>query len=345
MVGWRVCWVWVALVGAIGAEARAAAAPATRPAGPPWRAVAMQLHRVDWQAKYKKGIERIAATGADAVLFVVDCQAEHQGSTRLYLDRRRTPARDQLNDLIQHARDYGLRVMLMPIVTLDRAKPGEWRGTYRPPSWEDWFDSYRGVLRHFAYSAAEMKVDVFFVGSELSYMEHRTEDWRKTIAVVREIYKGKLAYSANWDHYEAVTFWDQLDFVAMNSYWKLGDDHEVTDEQIADAWRRIQGEVLAYCRKQGKPLLLTEVGWCSKRDAASEPWQYDFTGAKLDMDLQRRLYEGFFKAWHGRPELAGFAIWAYAEESGPEDKGYTPWGKPAMRVLREWLAKPRWEVR
>ena len=30
---------------------------------------------------------------------------------------------------------------------------------------------------------------------------------------------------------------------------------------------------------------------------------------------------------------------------GLEDNGYTPKGKPAEAVLREWLAKPRWEVK
>jgi hypothetical protein len=32
------------------------------------------------------------------------------------------------------------------------------------------------------------------------------------------------------------------------------------------------------------------------------------------------------------------------DEGGPNDKGYTPWNKPAEAVMRQWLAKPRWKV-
>ena len=30
---------------------------------------------------------------------------------------------------------------------------------------------------------------------------------------------------------------------------------------------------------------------------------------------------------------------------GPEDRGYTPEGKPAQEVLKEWLKKGPWEVK
>ena len=65
----------------------------------------------------------------------------------------------------------------------------------------------------------------------------------------------------------------------------------------------------------------------------------------LDLDLQRKLYEGFFRSWYGVTGFGGFMIWEWtAQRRRPEDRGYTPKGKPAEEVLREWLAKPRWKV-
>ena len=32
-------------------------------------------------------------------------------------------------------------------------------------------------------------------------------------------------------------------------------------------------------------------------------------------------------------------------DGGTKDRGYTPEDKPAERVMRDWLAKPRWQVR
>jgi hypothetical protein len=64
------------------------------------------------------------------------------------------------------------------------------------------------------------------------------------------------------------------------------------------------------------------------------------------MELQRKLYEGFFRSWWGDPRLGGFSVWEWPpDQGGKEDRGYTPKDKPAEGVLREWLAKPRWQVK
>lgn len=321
---------------------------ATRPltgGGLPLRAVGMQIQRVDWMDRYKQSVDEIAALGADAVKFVVDARQENGTSSRIYLDVRMTPSAEALSDLIRYARAKGLRVILMPIVLLDNPRGNEWRGTLKPESWTEWFNSYREMLTHFAWIAEGTGVDVFVVGSELVSSETRLEEWRRTIAAVRKVFHGKLTYSSNWDHYTAVHFWDQLDLVGMNSYWKLGPDRDVTVEQIGQRWREIQADLLPFVQKTGKPLLFLEVGWCSMANAAHEPWDYT-TGDPVDLELQAKLYEGFFQSWHGNPLLGGFSIWEWTPgDGGPNDRGYTPENKPAERVLRAWLAKPAWVVR
>ncbi len=63
----------------------------------------------------------------------------------------------------------------------------------------------------------------------------------------------------------------------------------------------------------------------------------------MDLELQRKLYEGFFRSWHGNPNLAGYMIWEWTPgDGGRNDPGYTPEGKPAEQVLRQWLAKGGW---
>ncbi len=32
-------------------------------------------------------------------------------------------------------------------------------------------------------------------------------------------------------------------------------------------------------------------------------------------------------------------------DGGPDDRGYTPKGKPAEHIMKEWFAKPRWTVK
>lgn len=313
----------------------------------PIRAVGMQIQRVDWIDKYKQSVDEIADLGADAVKFVVDARQENGKAGRIYLDMRMTPTPERLGELIQHAKARKLKVILMPIVLLDNPVGTEWRGTIAPELWEEWFDSYRDMLRHFSEIAQNNGVDVLVVGSELVSSENKLDEWTKTIRQTRGIFKGLITYSSNWDHYTSVPFWNQLDLIGMNSYWKLdrGKKSAATVDDIQAAWKDIQADLIPFSKKMGKPILFLEVGWCSMSNAAHEPWDYT-TGDPIDLDLQKRLYEGFFRSWHGNPHLGGFSIWEWTpEEGGEDDRGYTPENKPAEQVLREWLARPRWEVK
>ena len=367
----RIAWTRAAIIGAVAtygllaggamlAEGRQAASATTSPArvrssgpvaarrdGLPYRCIGMQIQRVDWMDRYKESIDEIAAVGADTVKFVVDSRQENGHSSAIWLDLRMTPTPEALGDLIRHAKAKGLRVILMPIVLLDKPVDGEWRGQIKPENWDQWWESYREMETHFAWIAQANGVDVMVVGSELVSTELNTDEWRRTIAKVRETFKGKLTYSANWDHYSGIQFWDDLDLIGMNSYWKLGDNKDVTTDQIVHNWQKWKDEVLGFVKKKKKPLMFLEAGWCSMSNAASEPWDYT-TGDPVDDELQKRLYEGFFRTWYGEPWLGGFSIWAWTPGDGHNDdnaKGYTPENKPAEKVLREWLAKPAWQVK
>lgn len=314
--------------------------------GLPYRGVAIQIQRVDWIDRYKGSMDEIAALGADTVSLVVDTRMENGESDTVWLDMRMTPTPAQLGDLIDHARSKGLRVVLMPIVLLDKPKNTEWRGTIKPKDWDTWWDSYRNMILHFAWIAQSHKVDVMSVGSELVSTEDKREQWSRTIKEVRQVFTGRLTYSANWDHYTSIPFWNQLDLIGLNSYWKLGSNNKVTVAEIKENWAEIQDDLIRFKKKTAKPILFTEVGWCSLANAAHEPWDYTKTGEDLDLDLQKRLYEGFFESWYGNPNLGGFMIWEWPpDQGGAKNKGYIPKGKPAEAVLREWFARPRWQVK
>ena len=311
--------------------------------GLPYRGVAMQLQRVDWIDDYKHCIDEIADLGADSVLLIVDARQENCGSKRIYLDLRLTPSFQNLGDIIDRAKQRKLRVLLMPIVLLDAPRGTEWRGLIKPDgdAWEEWFESYRNMLMQYAIVAQNHGVDVLVVGSELVSTESKTEQWRRTIDMARDIYKGRLTYSSNWDHYQSVPFWDQLDMIGMNTYWTLGKDEHVTVPQVREKWADIQRDLLAFVQRTGKPLLFTEVGWCSLRNAASAPWDYTQEAEPIDLDLQKRLWEGFFESWHGNSSLGGFMVWAWRPfDGGDTDRGYSPKGKPAEQVVRRWLGTP-----
>ncbi len=333
--------------------------------GLPYRGVAMQIQRPDWldrpspgtPSKYEECIDEMVKLGADTFLCVVDARQENGSSERIYLDMRMTPTPEKLGALIAYAKSKNLRVILMPIVLLDAPRGDEWRGKINPPSWGAWFESYRNMLNHFAWIAQSYRADVMVVGSELVSTETHADEWKRTISMVRDNFKGQLTYSSNWDHYADIPFWDQLDIIGMNSYWKLGRDHNVPVSEVVERWQTIQGQLKSFSDRKGKPILLLEAGWCSIANAAHEPWDYTQDKQPIDFDLQKRLWQGFFEAWQGKPWMAGYMVWAWSPGDGGEGysgsvpdkvdqdvldqwRGYTPKNKPAYDVIKTWLAKP-----
>ncbi len=307
----------------------------------PYRAIAVQLHSWRQLPQYRKCIEEIADAGADTVEIMLNVVQTNGASTRIIWDGPTTPTGEQLGQLIGHAHALKLRVVLMPYVLLAKPRDNDWRGAIKPDSWVEWFADYRAMLVYFAGVAERNHVEVYGVGSELVSSESHLEEWTKTIAAVRGAFHGKLTYSANWDHYASIGFWGNLDYIGMNSYWSLGKDNQVDLQAIAEEWSKVQRHLQAFQKRLGKPIFLHEVAWPSMASAAEAPWDYTRNEQPVDIALQARLYEGFFRSWQGKEWLGGFAVFEWkSDKGGLTDRSYSPKGKPAEAVLREWLKRP-----
>jgi hypothetical protein len=343
------CALWPTTSSAVhSADVEPASLPggAVRAESMPFVGIAMQVQDPTRVPEYLKAIDQIADEGADSVSLVVDSRQEKGSSSHVFMDLGRAPIEDQLSQIILHAKARKLRVLLMPIVLLQNPEGNEWRGMIHADDWNAWWDSYREMLGHYATIAQKTGVDVFSVGSELVSTERFADQWTQTIQMVRHLYGGLLTYSSNWDHYTSIPFWEQLDLMGMNSYYKLGDNRDVSVDEIVSRWHGIQKDLLKFQHRIGKPLILLEAGWCDVGNAADEPWDYTKDEVPLDLDLQRKLYEGFFRAWWGVPQMGGFMLWEWTlGGGGPADRGYTPQGKPAEQIMKAWFAKPRWNVK
>ena len=118
-----------------------------------------------------------------------------------------------------HMRRIVTQLQMLPIVLLDQTNSSEdWRGVIHPTNWDAWWASYEQFVVSYAQLAQEAGVEMFSIGSELISTETMRERWLHVIAAVRKVYTGKVLYSANWDHYRQVVFWDALDAVGMTSY-------------------------------------------------------------------------------------------------------------------------------
>jgi hypothetical protein len=332
----------LALVVAAAADPRPSARQAVT-SDPPYHGLAIQIHPSDDPVThYGRLIREVAELGADTVLLSANAYQEHVDSLVIEMDPSCSP--DQWLALLALAHGHGMRVVLMPKVLLSDPRGGAWRGKIRPPSWDAWFDQYEAFIIHFARLAQRGGVEVFLVGTELISTEKHTERWRRLIAKVREVYFGKLAYSANWDHYKGIRFWPDLDLIGLTTYFNLNESEKPrpTVADLREAWQPIRDQILTWRAKIDRPLLFTEVGWCSQEGCSVEPWNYYHNEKATPAGHQEQAanYQAFIDTWAGRPEVSGILWWEWTTApGGNDDYDYTPRNKPALEFLRHFFQR------
>ena len=329
-----------------GAAPATSSRPTSRAFDKQLRGLSLQMHLSAEDHPYEQIVGDIAKTGANCVKLVVTGYQDHGGSVEVKVEPNRAPSDTKLKATIAAAHKDKLTVVLMPIVLLASPREGEWRGKLDPKAddggWDKWWESYTKFILRYAKVAQDAKVEMLMVGSELISTERQTERWEALIAEVRKVYGGKLSYSANWDHYRPVKFWDKLDVVGMTSYYDLVGDDKPTREKLLQSWAKIRDEILEWQQTINRPIVFTEVGWPNQVTAAKYPWDYYRSSDKPDPQLQKLCFETFFETFGQLPWVSGTLVWEWCtsptQDTSPEkDTGYCPKDKPAMKVILEFF--------
>lgn len=288
------------------------------------------------EAELDRGLTEIRGLSASDVSLVVTWVQDDVSASEVRADSGYTPSDELLRRMIRRAHQRGLRVLLFPILRLVHRTAAEWRGVIRPRDPAAWFASYAALTSRLARLAAEEHVEMLSIGSELASLEPLPE-WRRLIAEVRGFYSGRLLYSANWDRYDRVPFWDAVDLFGVSAYFTVTGP-EATVAAARRSWASVRAELTAFARRIGHPLVLTEVGYPSVRGAGAWPWNDFLEGADgaEDGETQRRLYEAFALAWSDEPSLAGVYFWFWQGRGGTGDRSYSFRRKPAELVVRDW---------
>lgn len=297
---------------------------------------------------YDQLFREIKGLGATHVSVVVAWSIRDIRASRIRPHPTETVPDERVRKYIAQAHAAGLKVMLFPIVHVERRRTGEWRGKLAPHHPERFWEEYENFVLHYAELAEDENVAILSVGSELLSLESKQSRWKKVIAAARGKYKGKLTYSANWDHFDHVTFWEELDIAGMTGYFELSDEERPTLEDLAETWDAATEVISTYPGRAGIPLVLTEVGYPSQIGSASHPWDYTKRRAP-DPELQYLCFRAMYEAWVARAHkvkdpaklgLDGFFVWNWYGYGGHDDGSYTLRGKPAEAIVRRWFRGP-----
>jgi len=240
---------------------------------------------------------------------------------------------EELRAAIRDAHALGLAVLVKPHVWV----PDSWAGAVVMASeqdWEEWFANYQRELNRIAHIATEENAEALAIGTELSQTTLRPE-WNDVIIQTRGAFSGRLLYVAhNVEDAETVPFWGRLDAIGVSLYPPLGVDSD------RDCRRRTMDAIAdrldALAAREGKSVVVAEIGLRSAEGAAARPWESaEERAAAPEPALQADVLSDWLAALH-RPAISGVLIWRWLTDpdaGGLSDTDFTVQGKPAEHVL------------
>ncbi len=296
--------------------------------------------------KSREALENLATLGVNAISVTPFGYLRQAGQPDF--PRRSTGPNGESDESLiiaqSFAKAHGMRVMLKPHIWMGRGWPGD-INMPTPAAWKIFFDRYERWMRGYAMLAEMHDFDMLCVGVELvqATIGHAPE-WRGMIKRLRALYSGPMVYAANWgQEFESLAFGEALEAIGINCYYPLSEKENPTDAELMAGAEMAVSKIHAVAKKFNKPVLLTEIGFCS----LPQTWKSPHEGprnAPVDLQAQRRCYEAIIQALENSTKengewLAGIYWWKWPtmlDDGGPEDNHFTPNGKPAAQVVARW---------
>ena len=296
-----------------------------------------------------QSLENLAATGANWIALIVSGGQETIDSTDIFYNSVATATDEELSRVIDLAHALGMRVMLKSSLKLFQDPthgPPDIRITFETEEqWQEWFASYRDFIIHYATLAKNAHADMFCIGDELRGTVHRETEWRSIAQEIRQFYKGPIIYEATVNADEGLSedklidWWDAVDYIGLLGYFPLTENnYEPTVEELKEAWSGYLSRLEILSDEFQRPIIISEIGYQSKDGTNQRPAGYQEDGP-LDLEEQADCYEAALEVLIGQPWLAGiywFHWSANPNAGGPNDKSYTPQGKPAEEILKSY---------
>ena len=194
--------------------------------------------------------------------------------------------------------------------------------------------------------ADSMKVGLFCIGTEVkASVRKRPHFWFALIKKIRANYKGKLTYASNWDNYQNIPFWKELDFIGVDAYFPLCETQTPSIAELKKAWQPVVNQLESYHCKMQKPIVFTEFGYLSVDGCAHKTWELESKVHQMDLNeiAQANAYNALFSTFWEKDWWGGGFLWKwFPNNQGHEgyfNKDYTPQGKKAAKILTDWYGK------
>ncbi len=242
---------------------------------------------------------------------------------------------------IEVLKDQHIKVMLKPQIWV-------WHGIFtgyiemeNEADWNALEASYSTFILDYAQLAQKAHVDLFCIGTELEqFVTQRPNYWLALIKKIRQIYKGKLTYAANWDEFKRTPFWDKLDFIGVDAYFPVSTLKTPTVEACLEGWRTHKPIIKQVSEAYKKPVLFTEFGYRSVDYTGKAPWESDRSKTQVNLEGQSNATTALFKVFWHEDWFAGGFVWKWFHDhnraGGVSNSRFTPQNKPVEQIIRTY---------
>ncbi len=247
-------------------------------------------------------------------------------------------------ELIKKAQAAGFKTMIKPHVWV---RGDGWPGDFdleTEQEWSTWEKAYEEYILTNARIADSMNVDMLCIGTEYRQaVKKRPEFWSQLISKCREIYDGPLTYASNWDNYENVTFWSELDYIGVDAYFPVCDLQTPKPETLKAGWRPVKAKMQDLSEQHNRPIIFTEYGYRSADFTAAGHWELDQQELTLNLEGQAIGYQALYEEFWTEDWFGGGFLWKWhpdpSNSGGSANTRYTPQNKPAMEVISKWYGQ------
>ncbi len=200
-----------------------------------------------------KPIEQLRTVNAEWVALVpYGFSRDGQPEVRFFAKQWWGETPEGIRKCTRIAHEKGLKVMIKPQVYIHNGWIGDMEFK-KEKDWQEWEESYRNYILTFARIAAEEKAEMFCIGTEYKIAAQKRENfWRTLIKEVRSFYDGNIIYSSNWDGYQKVPFWDELDYIGISAYFPLTDMETPSLSKLKKEWKPIVNALKRFSKKKNK---------------------------------------------------------------------------------------------
>ncbi|MEO9804839.1 MAG: hypothetical protein ABJF04_16405 [Reichenbachiella sp.] len=251
---------------------------------------------------------------------------------------------DGIRQAITLAQQSGLKIMLKPHLWVIGQG---WAGDLNYESQADlelWMASYTKYILHYSQLAEELNIEMLSVGTEVRQIaKSHPSFWRNLISQVRSIYHGPVTYSANWDNYQNIKFWEELNYIGVDAYFPASESKTPEIAELVSENLKIREQLQKFSEAYLKKVLFTEFGFQSVDFCTSGHWKTDGINHKVNLQGQANAYRALFETYWNEDWFAGGFAWKWhykhSKTGGQNDLKFSPQNKLAEKILKNQYSK------